>query len=173
MARSMGNTLADLLAMSIGYSERLLKDVLAASFGRFAAPGGTPIESNHPAFSYGHLALYAPRIVEQLGGTPPALPAVFQEKFAKGAVCLDDVAGDIYPSMAEITEHYFSGYAAALSALRAADEAMLDQPNPSGPPMIHRLPTIGAAHGFYASGHMMVHLGQVSAWRRMMGLGSV
>jgi hypothetical protein len=25
---------------------------------------------------------------------------------------------------------------------------------------------------FYVGGHMMLHLGQLSAWRRMMGLGA-
>jgi hypothetical protein len=31
-------------------------------------------------------------------------------------------------------------------------------------------PCIGAAFNFLLSGHVMVHMGQVSAWRRCMGL---
>jgi hypothetical protein len=31
-------------------------------------------------------------------------------------------------------------------------------------------PTIGAAINFYLIGHVQVHLGQISAWRRGMGL---
>jgi hypothetical protein len=34
-------------------------------------------------------------------------------------------------------------------------------------------PTIGAVANFLLSAHHMMHLGQVSAWRRAVGLGSV
>jgi hypothetical protein len=33
-------------------------------------------------------------------------------------------------------------------------------------------PTIGSVQAFYCGGHMMMHLGQMSAWRRMEGLGT-
>jgi hypothetical protein len=33
-------------------------------------------------------------------------------------------------------------------------------------------PTLGSVQTFYCGGHMMMHLGQMSAWRRMEGLGS-
>ena len=38
--------------------------------------------------------------------------------------------------------------------------------------MRSRFSTVGAMHNFYTGGHFMIHMGQVSAWRRMMGLGS-
>jgi hypothetical protein len=38
--------------------------------------------------------------------------------------------------------------------------------------MTERFPTLGSVHAFYCGGHIMMHLGQMSAWRRMMGLGS-
>ena len=63
MPRSLGNVIADSLQLSLGYAERLLKNVPADRAGRFAVPGGVVVESNHPAFIYGHLSLYAPKIL--------------------------------------------------------------------------------------------------------------
>jgi hypothetical protein len=60
MSRSLGNIIADTLQLSVGYAERLLKEVPAEHFGRFARVGGTIVESNHPAFIYGPLILDAP-----------------------------------------------------------------------------------------------------------------
>ena len=31
-------------------------------------------------------------------------------------------------------------------------------------------PTVGAAINFYLTGHVMMHAGQISAWRRCMGM---
>ena len=45
-------------------------------------------------------------------------------------------------------------------------------PNPSGGRMTELFPTLGSMHAFYTGGHIMMHLGQISAWRRMQGLGA-
>ena len=34
-----------------------------------------------------------------------------------------------------------------------------------------KFPTAGAMLGFYVGGHFMIHIGQMSAWRRAVGLG--
>jgi hypothetical protein len=172
MPRSMGHTIADSLSLSLGYAEKLLKDVSADQFGRFAAPGGQAIESNHGAFVYGHLSLYAPRILEALGKEAPAIPEVFEANFSKDAKCVDDVDGTIYPDMEAITTFFFAGYRAALEAFQAADDSVFQQPNPIGGRMTELFPTIGSMHNFYVGGHVMIHMGQVSAWRRMLGLGA-
>ena len=36
--------------------------------------------------------------------------------------------------------------------------------------VLELFPTLGSIHGFYAGGHMMMHLGQMSAWRRIEGM---
>ena len=74
MARSLGNVIADSLGISLSYGERMLKDVSAERFGRFACPGGVEVVSNHPAFIYGHLSLYAPKVLVQIGCPTPAVP---------------------------------------------------------------------------------------------------
>jgi hypothetical protein len=171
MSRSLGNVIGDSLQLSLGYAERLLKDVTADQFGRLAAVGEQRIESNHGAFIYGHLSLYAPRILEQLGQSTLQIPEGFDEVFSKDASCQDDPEGTIYPAMDQVTQFFFDGYNAALEALRAADDAVLQQPNPAGGRMTELFPTMGSMQNFYVGGHMMLHMGQMSAWRRMLGLG--
>lgn len=170
MPRSLGNCVADSLQLSLNYAERLLADLPADRFARHARVGGTTVESNHPAFVLGHLSLYCPRIVTQLGGTPTAPPAVFEKVFSKEAKCLDDAAGTIYPPMQEVVETFRTGCREAIAALRAISDEALDAPNPALGRMRELFPTLGSLHAFYAGGHMMSHLGQFSAWRRMEGM---
>lgn len=172
MSRSLGNIIADSLQLSLGYSERLLKDVPAAKFARFATPGGQVIESNHPAFIYGHLSLYGPRILKQLGLAGPAVPDGFEAAFSKDAKCVDDPQGTIYPAMEKVTKAYFEGYQAAAEALRKVEDSVFQQANPLEGRMAELFPTLGSLQAFYCGGHIMMHLGQMSAWRRMAGLGA-
>ena len=169
---TIGPMIAASARLGLGYAERLLQDVKPEQFARFANVGGSLIESNHPAFIYGHLSLYAPRIVEQLGGNASGLAPSdrFQELFSKDAKCVDDPEGTIYPPMGEIVSALMKGYSAAVATLdQAADEAFCE-PNPNEA-MRDKFPTIGAMHGFYVGGHFMLHMGQMSAWRRAIGLG--
>jgi hypothetical protein len=172
MGRSLGNVIADSMALSVGYAERLLKDVTPAMFARFAAPAGKVIESNHPAFVYGHLSLYGPRIFAQLGKSGPIVSAGFETVFSKDAKCVDDPTGAIYPAMDRVTAAFFDGYKAAADLLRATPDEAFQQPNPMEGRMSELFPTLGSLHTFYSGGHLMMHLGQISAWRRMMGLGA-
>lgn len=172
MSRTLGETIGDSLQVTMGYGERLLKDVTADKFARFGNVGETTVESNHPAFVYGHLSLYAPRILKDLGHAAPAIPDNFEAVFSKDATCVDDPDGRIYPAMDQVTKFFFTGYKAALEALQATPDETFQQPNPLGGGMAERFPTLGSMHNFYVGGHVMIHMGQMSAWRRMMGLGS-
>lgn len=172
MSRSIGNIMADSLELSLGYAERLLKDVTPEKFARFASIGGQTIESNHPAFVYGHLSLYGPRILTQLGQPAAELPANFEAVFSRDAKCVDDPAGTIYPTMAEVTSVFFDGYKAAAAILRTTPDAAFQVPNPMEGRMSDLFPTLGSLQTFYCGGHLMMHLGQISAWRRMAGFGA-
>lgn len=174
MPRTLGNTIADSLQLSLSYAERLLSDVEATQFARFANPGGQTIESNHPAFVLGHLSIYAPRILEQLGRTDLSVSVSEQTatSCSKDAKCSDDKDGSIYPGMEQIVKEFRDGYGNAITALREADDSVLQQPNPAGGRMSELFPTIGSMHAFYVGGHMMMHLGQMSAWRRMQGMSA-
>ncbi|MGI9473080.1 MAG: DinB family protein [Rubripirellula sp.] len=170
---NIGPMIAASAQLGLGYAERLLSDVKADQFARFARIDETVIESNHPAFIYGHLSLYSSRVVEQLGADAADVQPTeaFIAVFSKDAKCVDDPDGSIYPSMDEITERLFAGYRAAIAALNDADDALFVEQNPNEA-MRAKFPTIGAMHGFYVGGHFMLHMGQMSAWRRAVGLGA-
>jgi hypothetical protein len=172
MANYIGNMIANSGSLSMGYAETLLKGIPEEQFARFATPGGKIVRSNHPAFIIGHLGAYGHRVVEELGGPPAtdSVPARFTELFSKTATCEDDSDGSRYPSPAEITDVFFTGYRAAIESLRNTSDELLCGENPSDGPIKKRFPTLGGMHGFFMGGHLMVHLGQLSAFRRMLGL---
>lgn len=157
-----------------GYAERALAGIPSEKFARKPVVGGVTIETNHPAFVYGHLALYPARVFALLGqdagaaGTPPA----WTDLFKAGAPCRDDPQGTIYPKMAEITSAFMRNYDAALAAVAKADDAVFARPLPDENYRQH-FPTIGIAALVFLNNHVAMHMGQVSAWRRCMGLGPV
>lgn len=158
---------------ALSYAERLLQGIPPESFARFATVGGVQIASNHPAFIFGHLSLYSSRIVEQLEGDASAIAPseAFVNAFSHQSVCVDDPDGSVYPPMDQITERFFTGYRQAVEALELADDSLFKAPNPHEP-MRAKFPTMGAMHAFYVGGHQMMHFGQLSMWRRCMGLGA-
>jgi hypothetical protein len=171
---AIGNLIADSLQLGLNNAARLLAGVHPSQFARWATPGGEAVISNHGAFVLGHLSIYAPIIVKQLGGDAAAInPSErFVAVFSKDAQCQDDPSGTIYPSQEEIVERFFAGYQAALASLREAEDSLLRQPNLTGGRSTDLFPTVGSMLAFYAGGHVMLHLGQMSAWRRMLGLGA-
>lgn len=170
---TIGPMIAASARLGIGYAERLLSGVTSDQFARLARVGETVIQSNHPAFIYGHLSLYSSRVIEQVGGdSAPYIPsAKFNEVFCKDATCVDDPEGKIYPPMDEIVSALLDGSRAAAAALQDAEDEVFNVENPNAP-MREKFPTNGAMVGFYVGGHYMLHMGQMSAWRRVMGLGA-
>ena len=158
--------------LGIGYGERLLTDIKPEQFARFAKIGDTVIQSNHPAFIFGHLSLYGCRVMEDLGldASEHQPTGTFLKAFSHQAECLDDPDGTIYPAMDEITGAFFSSYRAAVEALNNAPDEPFQEENPNEG-LREKFPTKGAMLGFYVGGHVMMHIGQLSAWRRAMGFG--
>lgn len=175
MSAIIGRQIAAAGQISLSYGEAMLKDVRADQFARHA-PGreGTLVKSNHPAWVFGHLALYNPRCLELMGlpAGPAAKPAGWDDLFRNGTECRDDPAGTIYPRMDAIAKHWADGMRAVLAALPGVPDEVFTRANPGEGRMKELLPTVGAMVTFLMTGHPMSHLGQVSAWRRFMGLGS-
>ena len=170
MEYSTGNLIADSLALSIAYAERLTEGIPAESFGSFARPGGQIVQSNHPAFVMGHLSLYAPSIMHDIGGDAIEVPEGFEGLFSKDAQCEDDPGHTIYPPMDMIVDAYLRGYRQVEQELRQTPDEILSKANPTPGRLGELFPTLGSMHAFYVGGHSMIHLGQLSAWRRMMGM---
>ena len=91
--------------------------------------------------------------------------------FSRTATCQDDPDGKIYPAMEEVTGFFHASYREAAEVLRGASDDLLERPNPSEGRMAELFPSVGSMLAFYAGGHFMLHMGQMSAWRRMVGLG--
>lgn len=166
----MGKIAAALLPparMVMRNADAMLKDIRPQDFGRFAKG----VHANHPAFCYGHLAIYPDRFLELLGRTDIARsdPA-YTELFGAGKECKDDPAGTIYPPMEAIVARFRQRHEEALAILAETTDDVLEQPNPNEQGRA-RLPTLANIATFYFGPHMMIHLGQVSTWRRVMGLG--
>jgi len=170
----IANTIVPAGNLSKMYAEMLLKDVTPATFARFASPGGKVVQSNHPAFVYGHLAMYPHRVMDMLGlpKGATAVPEGWEGLFKAGVECRDDPSGTIYPKMETIVAFYTAAYAAAMKAIAEASDEQLTAPNPAEGRMKEMFPTVGAVCNFIVASHQMSHFGQVSAWRRFMGLGS-
>ncbi|MEP0845835.1 MAG: DinB family protein [Phycisphaerae bacterium] len=124
---------------------------------------------------FGHLSLYPARVLEHLGQPTGVtrVPEGWEARFKSGAECLDDPDGKEYPDMPTLTGFYFAAYKAAAEAIRGASDEALAAPNPAAGRMKELFPQLGAMLMFYLCGHPQVHLGQLSAWRRMMGLAPV
>lgn len=157
--------------VGLGYAKRLLEGVTEQNFARWASVGGQTVQSNHPCFVLGHLSLYAPRVVKELGGDASGIGPSdkYVELFGKDSQCQDDVDGSLYPPMQEVVDAFFNAHQRAIETLATAKDEQFYQPNPNEA-MAARFPTVGAMHSFYLSGHVMIHIGQFSAWRRMQGL---
>lgn len=169
--------------MTLGYAERLLAGVEPHMFARKPTwgMGGKEIDCNHGAWIYGHLATYPPRMIAAMGGAggvggagktgTPAVPGTFEPLFKNGTKCVDDPSGTIYPPMETIARVFMDGYRAAIAATEQMSDADLARPNTG--PMAERLPTVGALVNFLLNNHVMSHIGQMSTWRRAMGLPGV
>lgn len=162
---------------SRGYSKVLLAGIEPAQFARkprFESAGGVKVvDTNHPAFVFGHLSIYPARLFTLLGPSPAAVepPAGWTDLFKAGAACHDDVEGTIYPAMNALTEHFFKAHDAAIEHVRGLSDEVFARANPNEQAR-ERFPTVGVLVNFYLNAHVMMHMGQVSAWRRCLGLPS-
>lgn len=172
MSQQFGKMIAASAKLALGYIDRLTADIPEDAFGKLATAGDQTVDANHPAFIFGHLALYPSRIVADLGGDASAIAPTDadNELFSPAAKCVDDSDGTRYPSKEALLEKTRAAYHAAIEALESADDEVFAKENPNER-MREKFPTIGAMHAFYVGGHTMMHIGQLSTWRRVMGMG--
>ena len=158
--------IATSLAYSIMYAEELVKTIPAERFCEQPTA-----DMNHPAFCIGHLAIYSNRVLELLGCPERKIPMPFgDEHFKNGAPC---VAQDgRYPSKQVIVDTYLAGWRAVLAALPNVDDSVFASEHPAEGRFKQMFPTIGDVTNFLCGAHQMVHLGQLSTWRRAAKLGS-
>lgn len=160
-------TLVPLCRVSLGFADATLKDIKASDFGRMP----TGVKTNTPAFVFGHLATYPDRVFEFIGRPELAKPDQrYVDLFSAGKECIDDPSGKVYPPMEQIVARFRERHQALLGALSEVSDETFAKPNPNEK-MKDRFPTLGIMVTFMMTSHIMMHMGQISTWRRCMGLG--
>lgn len=164
---SIGPIIAASAKVSRAYAERITRGVGADIFAR--KPKG--VNTNHPAWVIGHLSVYPDRLLPMLGRADLAQPieAPYEALFDHKSECRDDPTGSIYPPMATLLDRSMRRHEVIIDLLLETPDEALERPNSFA--MQDRFPTVGHLTNFMLVGHPMLHLGQLSAWRRCMGLG--
>lgn len=160
------------------WGDKLLAGVTKENYARkpHLHRDGSPfvIECNHPAFISGTWASTRQRslsclALRRLGSWPP--PAL-RNCSSNGAPCRDDPAGTIYPKLEAITVQYTVPYDAIIESVsRLEDRAFLCADPRRVRAIPASFPSAGGVAMFLLNNHQMMHLGQLSTWRRCMGLG--
>jgi DinB superfamily len=151
--------------LNLRYSQGLAADVPEEQMCAQPVAGRV---MNHPAFVLGHLAWVAD-MAAGFVGLPPTCPEGWKELFDRGAQPLADRSR--YPSKAVLLRALEDANARLAEGLTKAAPEVLAQPAPERARA--RFPTIGALLIFLMTSHQATHNGQLSAWRRAMGLPSV
>lgn len=129
-------------------------------------------KTNHPAWVLGHLLLVDHSFLNTISGTP--VPAWLDDAWKATYGGKSEPVADkskykpkqfYIERLAAVREHIY----ARLKQLTPTD---LDQPHPD-PARRERMPTVGHAIVFYGTWHEAYHSGQLSAWRRVLGLPPV
>lgn len=129
------------------------------------APGG----GNTPVWIFGHLAVVASSAVQRLGGVPTC-PEDWGPRFGPGSK--PPAPSDPRPMKAELLAALTRGHERLTLAVQSAPPDALSQPH-NIPFLLEALPTRGDLLAHVMTTHEAFHLGQLSLWRRQMGLPSV
>jgi hypothetical protein len=151
--------------LNLNYGKMLAADLPDE---RWAAQPVAGMTMNHAAWTVGHLAFVHDGVAGMIGGTP-ALDESWKALFAPGTKPLPDRSA--YPAGDVLLRAFEASHARlADAAARLTPEAAAGLP----PERLRaRFPTIGHMTAGLMTAHFGTHLGQLSAWRRAMGLPSV
>lgn len=147
------------------YALRLVGDLPDAHVTAQPVPGRV---LNHPAWVLSHLSLYTTISAAMLRRAPFADPAdhIYGSKSEPLSVAA------AYPVRSKLIEQFKAAHDDAEAALLAASEDVFSSPTPLDRwRSLH--PTTGDMLVTLMVKHESAHLGQLSAWRRAMGLPRV
>ena len=121
---------------------------------------------NHPAWILGHLAFVADHVAGMLGAEKQ-IPEQWAALFRPGSK--PEANRSSYPSKAELLAALEQGCERLRQRAATATPEQLSQPT-TNPRAKETLPTAKEFVAFLLTGHMGGHLGQLSSWRRMIGM---
>ena len=146
---------------SVGFLKSLLEGIDDDKRAYQPNPG-----MNHPAWIVGHL-VSTMEFAAKLAGTVYQAPAGWNELFGMSSTPVDDAAK--YPTLAVLVAELDKSVEAVAPALDTiSDESLAAQMPDEG--FRKMMPTVGDGLTFVLNGHIAMHVGQLSAWRRACGM---
>jgi hypothetical protein len=123
---------------------------------------------NHPAWIYSHLAIYGPVTAGVMRGDTIEDP----KNAPHGLGTTPQPDPGAYLPMSELVETFVAGYKQGAAAYLEATDDVLAAPS-NVERWRERFPTAQAIAVHLLVKHFATHLGQLSAWRRAMGMPPV
>lgn len=155
-----------LYAFQLGYLRLLVGDLDDARLAEQPVAG-----MNHAAWLLGHLAISTDFALAMLG-REKACPETWHSTFAPGSTVRADRAA--YPSRTVLLDALTRGHEAVDRAVTEAPPEVFDRPHPLEIAFLKRsLPTVGDLVAHLMTTHEATHIGQLSAWRRALGMPGV
>lgn len=150
--------------LNLGYAKRLVADLPDDAMALQPAPG-----MNHAAWVLGHLACTADMLGAMIG-LPAVCPADWVALFDWNSSPSNDASQ--YPPKAALLQALEDAHAGIAAALPDIPPARWTETTPLEA-IRGFLPTMGDCFVFVMAAHENMHLGQLSAWRRVQGMGRV
>ncbi len=156
------------LAFTLEYARLLVADVPEDQMTAVPAPG----LENHPAFVLGHLCTCHDITCQDLGHSPD-LPQAIRDLFERKGpsdtrLPADPDDASPYPTKAELLDELARQTARVDDAIALATPAQLGQHLEWR--LAHAMPALADVTVFLGIFHSALHLGQLAAWRRGMGM---
>ncbi len=152
---------------NLDYGQSLVADLDQDQMILQPAPAGQAA-SNHPAWVLSHLNVYLPLISLALEGKVFDDPK--EHPFGMKSKPLADAS--VYASKDQLIGDYVALHEKIIGQLESADATVLDSKI-----QLERwqpiMPTVGVCLPYLLCNHENLHLGQISAWRRIQGMPSV
>lgn len=150
--------------LDLGYAKRLVADIPDEKMTLQPAP-----EMNHAAWVLGHLASTADMLGAMID-VKPVCPPEWAALFDWNSSPSSDASR--YPSKSVLLKTLEDAHAGIAAALPGVPASRWSESTPIEE--IRRfLPTLGDCFVFVMAAHENIHLGQLSAWRRLQGMGRV
>ena len=149
------------------YGANLISDLDETQMTLQIAPDGKAA-ANHPAWVYSHLNIYFDVIEAVIKNEPFEDPK--GHEFGMDSKPLDDAS--VYASKEQLAANFEAGHERIAQLLQATGDEVLDNKIQLArwQPV---MPTASLVLPYLMLNHENVHLGQISAWRRIQGLASV
>jgi hypothetical protein len=148
------------------YAHRLTRDIDESRFNHVAVPG-----TNTPQWILGHLVLGHEYALNQLS-SPRISPREWFVWFGPGSSVAK--ISPQAPGKGELLAAFDTTHAAVIEAMRKVPEERLREKHAVPAEFLRQLtPTVGELVAHLLTTHPATHLGQLSFWRRAMGLPEV